>query len=229
MPDVTAGAQLSTKIDLEAVSAITGDIAPLPHPPAAQTEANPHGPIAVESRPPEVAGTANFAADIEFAVKPGEHPDDRTAPSTHPNDMPVPYDTAGGDAPRGEPSFDTDNDEATPVFQRAAEAWTGQQFTITGPTQIARRQKGRQGVTIFVPATDMNGNAINGVTIAPDDSEVQNVGGMVVGSPLFLLPGASISIDTEAPVWAGLIGSNANGFVCVLIADNPSGGQLGGL
>lgn len=225
MPDLTAGNRLAT-MDDELASALTGQIFPEVNPPAADVPNAPQGAIAVISEDVRL-GDPNFSEGVHVEV--GHSPDSRTAPPRYAGEHPVPHDTAGGDAPRGQESFDVDNDESTPVFQRATEAWTGAQFTITGPTQIARRMKGRTQVTVFCPNTDVNGNSILGVTIAPDPSEVQNAAGAIVGSPLFLLPGMSITIPTEAPVWAGLIGTNATGFVCVMTTDNPSGGQLGGL
>jgi len=225
MPDFSAGNQASTSVDI-AVTGHVGAILPEVHPPSAPAPHNPEGDHRVMSRP---APVPDGPIEVPAQPRPADSPDDRGVPERYPGGQPVPPDTPGGGSPRGRESFATENDEAIATFERACEAWTGQQFTISGPTQIVRRMKGRKQATIFVPATDVNGNAISGVTIGPDDSEVQNVGGAVVGSPLFLLPGMSITIESEAPVWAGLIGSNATGYVCVMTTDNPSGGQLGGL
>jgi hypothetical protein len=157
-------------------------------------------------------------------ISAGQDPADRVDHSEHGNDYPLPKDTPGGDAPRGKQSFSDDNDEAVPVFQRADEAWTGETFIISGPTQVVRRMKGRTSVTLYVPSTDQAGNAVNGIVYAPDAGQVQGI-----GLPLFLLPGMSVTLHTEAPVWASVIGANATGFVCVVTTDNPAGGQLGGL
>lgn len=221
MPDVTAGAQIHTQVDLEAVTAITGDIAPLPHPPAETSPGGSlHGPLAVESRQPDLGGEANFAADVEFATKPGEHPDDRTAPGYE-----LPHDTPGGDAPRGKASFDTDNDEAVAVFQRASESFTTGLWIISGATQIVGRMAGRTGTTLSVPTTDEGNNAIQGVRYAPNQSQLSGP----LNTCSFLLPGASITIPSEGPVWVAPLFGNATGYVIVMTTDNPSGGQLGGL
>jgi hypothetical protein len=222
MPDFTAGNQATTMVD-EAVSAIPGQILPEVHPPSAPTPSNPQGDHRVMSRPAPI-DTEGVGPEVPAEVRPADSPDDRGVPSRYPGDQPVPPDTPGKGSPRGRESFATENDEAIAVFQRSSEAWTGRQFLISGPTQIVRRMKGRESATIFVPATDVNGNAITGVIFGPDDSEVQGQ-----GNPLFLLPGMSASIESEAPVWAAPIPGNSTGYVCVLTTDNPSGGQLGGL
>lgn len=219
-PDFSAGNATSTLVD-PAVTGHTGEVLPEVHPPSSPTPANPQGDHRVMSgRPP----ATHDDLEVPAQVRPADSPDDRGVPSRYPGDQPVPPDTVGGDAPRGRESFATDNDEAIATFQRADEGWTGRQFLISGPTQIARRQKGRGGCTVFCPATDVNGGTITGVIFGPTDSDVQGV-----GNPLFVLPGMSARIHSEAPVWAAPIPGNSTGYVCVLITDNPSGGQLGGL
>jgi hypothetical protein len=220
MPDFTSGNHAGTMVD-DAVTGHTGEILPDVNAPAAPGPSNPEGDHRVTSRPPP---TPDGAIEVPAQPRPADSPDDRGVPETYPGSQPVPPDTAGGDSPRGRESFATDNDEAIATFQRADEAWTGRQFLISGPTQVVRRMKGRGASTVFVPLTDVNGAAITGVIIGPDDSDVQGV-----GNPLFLLPGMSIRITAEAPVWAAPIPGNATGYVCVLTTDNPSGGQLGGL
>ena len=220
MPDFSSGNTATIVVD-PAVTGHTGQILPDVHPASAPTPSNPDGSIVVESTSPQVP---DGAVEVPAQVRPADSPDDRGVPSRYPGDQPVPPDTVGGDAPRGRESFATDNDEAIATFQRADEGWTGRQFLISDPTQIARRQKGRGAATIFVPLTDVNGGAITGVIVGPTDSDVQGV-----GNPLFLLPGMSMRIHSEAPVWAAPIPGNSTGYVCVLITDNPSGGQLGGL
>lgn len=220
MPDFSSGNSASTLVD-PAITGHTGEILPEVHPPSAPTPSNPEGDHRVRSTPPPIG---RDDLEVPAQVRPADSPDDRGVPETYPGSQPVPPDTAGGDAPRGRESFATENDEAIATFTRACEAWTGAQFLISGPTQIVRRMKGRTQSTIFVPLTDVNGNAITGVIIGPSDSDVQGI-----GNPLFLLAGMSISVPSEAPIWAAPIPGNATGYVCVMTTDNPSGGQLGGL
>jgi hypothetical protein len=221
VPDFSGGNSASTLVPDEAVSGITGQILPEVHPPASPTPASPHGSQTVATRPPP---PGRDDLEVPAQGRPGDSPDDRSTPERYPGGSPVPPDTAGGDSPRGTESFSTENDEAIGVFQRADEAWTGQTWPITGAVQIVRRMKGRGATTVYVPATDVNGNAILGVIVGPNDSDVQGN-----GFPLFLLPGMSMTIRSEAPVWAAPIPGNATGYVCTLTTDNPSGGQLGGL
>ena len=220
MPDFSSGNNTSTMVD-EAVTGHTGEILPDVHSPSLPSPKNPQGDHRIMSTAPAVG---DVIGELPAQVRPADSPDDRGVPETYPGSQPVPPDTVGGDSPRGRESFATENDEAIGVFQRASEAWTGRQFLISNPTQVARRGKGRTQVTVFVPATDVNGVAVTGVIIGPSDSDVQGQ-----GNPLFLLPGMSITLETEAPVWAAPIPGNTTGYVCVMITDNPSGGQLGGL
>lgn len=221
MPDFTAGNPVNTVIPEETVTGYTGYILPEVNPPSQPTDSNIQGSHVVTSTaPPE-----EIPAEVPAQIRPGDSPDDRSAPSQYPGDQAVPPDTAGGSSPRGRESFATDNDEATPTFQRSSEAWTGAVWQVTDKKQIVGRMSGRTSTTLYVPPTDEAGGTILGVRYAYTESMLE---GPVNTCP-FLLPGAGVTILSEGPVWVAPLSGNATGFVVVFTTDNPSGGQLGGL
>ena len=222
MPDLSANSKTIPP------TAVTGERAPTQ---INEAETGIEGPVTVAATVPRVAGF-DFTTGVITEVSAGHSPDDKTSAPEHPGFLPVPPDTAGGDAPRGKPSFDTDNDEAVPVFQRSAESFTSGFRQVATIVQIIGRQPGRQKTTLAVPETDMFGNAVDGVMWSYTDSDLAaaTAAGTAGGAtPAFLLPGMSVSIEAEAPVWVAPIPGNSVGSVMFLSLDNPSGGQLGGL
>lgn len=159
----------------------------------------------------------------------GQAPDDQVAPSRYPGDSPVPLDTAElTPAATGHLQFDTDNGYAIGVFQRAAHDWTSgsrQPTSAQGPEMVVGRMKGRTSTTVWVPSKDANGNVPLGVVIGSTEGECQQGGFDVV----VLNVSDSITINSEAPVWVGVISGNSTGFCQFKSEYNPPGGELGGM
>ena len=134
------------------------------------------------------------AEQAPFGTDPLEHGGDWLPPS-----QPAP----GSYKPAARQPFPTNNPFAVPVFERASSDWAPFNYNAgklgTVPVQIARSNKGRKAVTISVLSAETNG-----VVIGPDPgplSEYQNGG--VAGVGVYELdPGDSVTIETEASVWA---------------------------
>jgi hypothetical protein len=122
-----------------------------------------------------------------------------------------------------------DNADALAVFERASSNFTAGQIVVNtyngGTSIVVGRQKGRKNVTISVPATytasDGTTSTPNGVSIAETEGELQLING-----GFQLNPGDSITISTEAPVWAGLLPGDTTGLVQYLVEYNPTGNDL---
>jgi hypothetical protein len=135
----------------------------------------------------------------------------------------VPHDTAGNRYETGRKPFSTENDDALAVWERASHDWTGDTVIIGMPNptvQLIGRQTGRKCITLWCPST---GTA---VCIAPtqgvcDQQFTSGVGGLILN------PGDSVTINTEAQVWAGILNGNTTGTVAFLAEYNPPGGGLG--
>lgn len=159
--------------------------------------------------------------------------DDRAVPlDQFDHDRAVPADGSRGEAVRGSKYFGTSNSEAVPVFERASHDFTAGQITVGsyngGTSVIVGRQAGRKNVTIWVPTSYINaaGTTITnpvGVVIGQTEGEIQSPGNGVQ-----LNAGDSITLSTEAPIWAGLLYGQTQGFCQYLVEYNPSGGELGG-
>ena len=161
---------------------------------------------------------------IDIALPPGVHPMDPSMvwPGGNlPDATAAPDDIATRPGPTGRPPFDTKNTKALAVYQRGDSDWTANRIVVdlnnAGTVQLIGRQNGRAGVTLSVPSS-----ATFGVVFAPTEGEVLNSASCPI-----LLPGDSITIPTEASVWAGVIPGNATGTVDVIATFNPAGGGLG--
>jgi hypothetical protein len=159
-------------------------------------------------------------------LPPGVHPFDPSVAvgpgGTMPTDNAAPHDTAGDRWTAGRKGFGTDNAAALATFQRASEFWSARVVSVDansgGTAQVVGRQRGRTNVTIWVPSLLPNGATPLGVILAPTEGEAQAGG----NSGIVLLPGDSLTITTEAPVFAGLIPGNASGYCqCVVTFDPP--------
>lgn len=155
------------------------------------------------------------------ALPPGVHPMDPSSfsgdPLAAPQDTPDPKWTT-----TTKPQFGTENGDATATFQRSDHEWTGNRIVVdtnnAGTVQLCGRQKGRSSVTLIVPLT-----ATAGVVIGPTEGEVLNSASCPV-----LTPGQTLTLPTEAPIWAGVIPGQTTGTVDVFVTFNPAGGGLGG-
>jgi hypothetical protein len=138
-------------------------------------------------------------------------------------DSPVGPDTPDQLWSPGRKGFPTDNREAVGVFQRCSEFWSARVVVVDanagGTAEVAGRQRGRSSIKIWVPTTLPNGTTPAGVIIAPTQGEVQAGG----NSGVVLNAGDSITLRTEAPVFAGLLGNNSTGYCqCVVEFDPPT-------
>lgn len=161
---------------------------------------------------------------IDVALPPGVHPMDPSVSwngGNLPDATAAPADVVTRPGPTGRPPFDTANTGALAVYQRGDAEWTANRIVVdlnnSGTVQLIGRQNGRAGVTLSVPSS-----ATFGVVFAPTEGEVLNSASCPI-----LLPGDSITIPTEASVWAGVIPGNATGTVDVIATFNPAGGGLG--
>jgi hypothetical protein len=170
---------------------------------------------------------------------PGSEPPSETSPlppGVHPMDQSVPLGAdgsllesdgppssvgpAGAPATRHKP-WHRDNEDALPVFQRAAHDWSVDRYIVqaaNAPNLLSGRMKGRTRTVVWVPT----GSAL-GVMIAPTMGEVQQGSGIVInpGDP-------PLNIDSEASVYGGVIpGNAAGGPVQIIRYYNPPGGGLG--
>jgi phage baseplate assembly protein gpV len=159
-------------------------------------------------------------------LPPGVHPMD---PSTGPDPVPALPDTVGNRYNTGAAPYKTDNDGAVPVYQRAAHEWDVNIIVVNStdaqPAEVVGRQKGRQSVTLTVPTTLPNGTTPDGVVFGPNRGALQQT--EVGGGAGVLNAGDSVTINTEAPVYATVITGNATGAVQAVVEFNPPGGGLG--
>jgi len=174
---------------------------------------------AATENPPQ--GDAFQAVDVP--LPPGTHPFDPSVAwngGNLPDATAAPADAVHEPGPRGRVPFSTDNGAALAVYQRGDHDWSANRIVVDvnngGSVQAVGRQRGRAGVILSVPTGGL------GVVFAPSEGEVLNA-----ASCPQLLPGGSILISTEAPVWVGLIGVNATGTVDVICTYNAPGGGLG--
>ena len=143
----------------------------------------------------------------------GVHPYDPSVPMNQPYNHEAPVnETPPMSTQPGRRAYDTRNSDALPVFERSSEKWSANTLVLNNaePLQVAGKQKGRKELILFVP-----NSATAGVVIAPDSGEVSMGGGVQLD------PGATLTLKTEAAVWAGLISGQTTGTICVVATSNP--------
>ncbi len=176
---------------------------------------------------PEVAPHLPEQQPTDHGLPPGVHPNDPSGPDFVPGPPDQPQEWTPG-----RPPYDVENYDAIATYERASHEWDAGAVYVDsqngGTAIVVGRQKGRKSVTIWVPNTDAGGNTPNGVLLANREGALQGItGGNLTGDMIVLNKGDSITIDTEASVWAGLIGSNSTGFCQFIATYNPPGGSLG--
>lgn len=160
--------------------------------------------------------------DLTAELPPGTHPRDASVPLVP--GQAIDSDNAGIDGnalaeqgTRRSKPWGTDNESAFPVNQRSSSQWSANAYTLSGnPIQLAGKLKGCVSTTIWVPAT-----ASHGIVIAPEEGDITQ------GAGVELDPGDSITLDTEAAVWGGVIVGQTTGTCQVVRLFNPPGGGLG--
>lgn len=158
------------------------------------------------------------AANLQIGL--GVDPMDRASPAGY-SEAPV-QDAPQVSQPKGEKPFNTKAWQAVAVNQRAASDFGAGTVYVTGQgggvSVVSGRQPGRQSITIWVPTKLADGSTPNGVIIGPTEDAVQNtIGGVALN------PGDSITIRTEARVYAGLLGGATTGACQYITEINPTG------
>ena len=136
----------------------------------------------------------------EQALPPGVHPYDQTGPEFSP--APAPQ---GQTFTTGTKAFSVPHAEAIPVWERATTNFATKNLTLGATTQVAGRLPGRKSVTLWVPGT-----AAQGVQFSNNRGDVDS------GNGTPLSPGDSVTIGSEAAVWAGPLSGQTSGTVYTL-------------
>lgn len=146
-------------------------------------------------------------------LPPGVHPADM-AEATGPafgQERGLPVDQASATRnPAGRKPWAVPNNEALPVFQRGSHDWQARTYVVSGALEIAARVKGRTRVYMWVATGD------DPVVVAPTQGEVNVYSGVEIAA------GSSLTVDTEAPIWAGPVSGNTTGTVSLIALTNPS-------
>lgn len=178
--------------------------------------------LGTDPNPPTTEPIANVPPPAGSGLPPGVHPGDRSVALVPgqpvESNAPVGGDDLGRQGQRTRPPWHTENEEALPVYQRAAHDWSANQFIVGSgnPIQIAGRLRGCVSTMVWVPTS-----ASHGVIISPVEGDITQ------GAGVELDPGDSIEIASEAAVWAGVIVGQTSGTVNVVRLYNPPGGGLG--
>jgi hypothetical protein len=121
--------------------------------------------------------------------------------------------------PAANPIRLTPASQAVPVYERAAETHSTRCLSINSTSMLLGRRVGRKYVVLSCPTT-YNGSAnANGFQVSDTRSYVDVNAGYQVN------PGDSIEIDSEAPVWVGVLNGNTTGVVQWSEVFNPAGGH----
>jgi hypothetical protein len=183
-------------------------------------------PDPANSTPIDMAPVTQAVPGAEAPLPPGVHPGDQSVPigadgSLVEHDKP-PSSTGPATAPgTNHKPWAQENADAFPVFQRASHDWAANAYTLQStdaPIQLSGRLKGKLRTTVWVPT-----GSAKGVVVSPDQGDIQQGAGITInpGDP-------PLNIDSEGPVWAGVIpGQATGGPVQVVTYFNPLGGNFG--
>ena len=127
--------------------------------------------------------------------------------------------TSIGSTPAANPVRLTPHDQAVPVYERAAETHSTRGLSINSTSMLLGRRVGRKYVVLSCPTTYNGSTNANGFQVSDTRSYVDANAGYQVN------PGDSIEIDTEAPVWVGVLSGNTTGVVQWSEVFNPAGGH----
>lgn len=158
-------------------------------------------------------------------LPPGVHPMDPATVGAA-DATAAPQDTPGArHNGTGKPPFHTETSSALGVFQRKNHDFTANTFILSAGTpalEVIGRQKGRGTTYVSCPSVASVAGSV-GFIVGPSEAEVLNgVGGVAV------YPGESVTIESEAPVWIGLLAGQTSCICRVVSSYNPPGGGLGG-
>ncbi len=164
----------------------------------------------------------NAGPDLSAELAPGVHPRDPSVPIVPGQVLAEPNPTDQADlieqGQRRSAPWSIDNEEALAVNQRSSSQWSANAYTLSSGNiiQLAGKLKGCVSTTIWVPAS-----ASHGVVIAPEEGDITQ------GAGVELDPGDSITLETEAAIWGGVIVGQSTGSCQVVRLYNPPGGGLG--
>lgn len=142
-------------------------------------------------------------------LPPGVHPQDQRGPGFNP----VPPDRGPTWHPGRQP-FDTEPAHALPVCERAALSWSARTINLSSssnPLRAAQKVVGRKAVTLWVDDDEPAGCILSPTRDMVDDSY-----------GVRLVPGGSVTIRTEAPVWVAMDTSQTAVTVYVIEEINPA-------
>ena len=113
----------------------------------------------------------------------------------------------------------TPHDQAVPVFERAALSHSTRAVSVSSTSMLLGRRPGRKYVVLSCPTTYNGATNANGFQVSDTRAYIDANAGYQVN------PGDSIEIDSEAPVWVGLLGTNTTGVVQWSEVFNPQSGN----
>ena len=89
--------------------------------------------------------------------------------------------------------------DAVPVNERASESHNTRAFSINATSMLVGRRAGRKYVVLSVPTTFNGATNANGVQVSDTRAYIDANAGYQLN------PGDSLEIDSEAPVWVGVL------------------------
>lgn len=118
--------------------------------------------------------------------------------------------------------FDTVNEQAIPVYERAATSFSAQTFTVNSTAQmLVGRRRGRKHVALSCPGTVTAagvGSTPKGFMFSADRNNLDAGIGFQVN------PGDSVTIDSEDAIWVAALPGNTTGVVQYLEVFNALAG-----
>jgi len=125
--------------------------------------------------------------------------------------------------PRRSTRFNTTNEQAVPVYERATNSFSAYSQAIgAAAIMLLGRHKGRKYVTLSVPTTI---TSITGATSTPNGIQRSHDRNLIDQAAGFQLnPGDSVEIDSESEVWVGPLPTKTTGLMQVLEVYHANGG-----
>ena len=152
-----------------------------------------------------------------------EHvPDQHGFPVTMATDdgFPVTHDDADTQ-PTRETSFSQTNAHAIPVYERAAANHITRSNSVSSTQMLVGRRPGRKYIVLSCPSTWNGATNTLGFQVSDNRNAIDTNSGFQVN------PGDTVEIDTEAPVWVGVLSGNTAGVIQWVETFNPMTEHLG--
>lgn len=109
--------------------------------------------------------------------------------------------------------------DAVPVNERASESHNTRAYSINATSMLVGRRAGRKYVVLSVPTTFNGSTNANGVQVSDTRAYIDANAGYQLN------PGDSLEIDSEAPVWVGVLSGNTTGVIQWCECFDPQGGR----